>query len=127
MAADAKDRVVIDTNILVSGYLFPQSIPGQAVDLCLSRRQLLMSIELISELASVLRREKFDRFLSRQRRDEFIAKTILESDFVAVSSVVAACRDSDDNKLLELAIDGDAAAVVTGDFELLVLSPFQGI
>jgi putative PIN family toxin of toxin-antitoxin system len=127
MASDATDRIVFDTNILVSGYLFPLSTPGQAVELGLSSHRILMSMEIVRELASVLRREKFDRFLSPGRRDELIAKTILQSEFVATSAIITDCRDPADNKFLELAIDGHASAIVSGDADLLVVHPFRGI
>src|SRR5437870_4251478 len=105
MASDATDRIVFDTNTLVSGYLFPLSIPGQAVELGLTHHRVLMSTEVVRELADVLRREKFDRYLSRGRRNELVAKTILQCEFVATSTIITDCRDSADNKFLELAID----------------------
>jgi putative PIN family toxin of toxin-antitoxin system len=124
MASDAMDRIVFDTNTLVSGYLFPHSTPGQAIEFGLNRQRMLMSMEIVRELAEVLRREKFDRFLSLGRREELIAKTILQSEFVATSTVVTDCRDPSDNKFLELAIDGHASAIVSGDADLLTLHPF---
>jgi hypothetical protein len=127
MASDATDRIVFDTNTLVSGYLFPSSTPGQAVELGLTRHRILMSMEVVKEVADVLRREKFDRFLSLGRREELIAKTILESEFVATSAIITDCRDSSDNKFLELAVDGHADAIVSGDADLLTLHPFRGI
>jgi len=127
MASDAPERIVFDTNTLVSGYLFPRSIPGQALDLVLNRHQVLMSIDVARELAEVMRREKFDRFLSRQRREELVAGTIRESEFVETSTAISACRDAADNKFLELAVDGQASAIVTGDADLLALHPFRGI
>ena len=127
MTSDAKDRIVFDTNTLVSGYLFPLSTPGKAVEYGLERHRILISMEIVKELANVLRREKFDRFLSLGRRDELIAKTILQSEFVATSTIITDCRDSADNKFLELAIDGHASAIVSGDADLLTLHPFRGI
>lgn len=86
-----------------------------------------MSVEVAAELIEVMRREKFDRFLSRQRREELVAGTIRDSEFVETSSVLTACRDSADNKILELAVDGRASAIVSGDADLLALHPFEGI
>ena len=127
MASDATERIVFDTNTLVSGYLFPLSTPGQAVEFGLNSHRILMSMEIVKELADVLRREKFDRFLSLGRRDELIAKSILQSEFVATTAIVADCRDPADNKYLELAIDGHTSAIVSGDADLLTLHPFRGI
>jgi predicted nucleic acid-binding protein len=86
MASDAMDRIVFDTNTLVSGYLFPLSTPGRAIELGLVSHRILMSMEVVRELADVLRRDKFDRFLSLGRRDELVAKTILQCEFVATST-----------------------------------------
>ena len=47
MASDATDRIVFDTNTLVSGYLFPLSTPGQAVEFGLRSHRILMSMEVV--------------------------------------------------------------------------------
>jgi putative PIN family toxin of toxin-antitoxin system len=127
METDIASRFVFDTNTLVSAFLFPLSIPGKALELVLSNHRLLMSIELAAELAEVMRREKFDRYLPLQRREELVVSTIRDSEFVAVSSVITSCRDVNDNKIIELAIDGQATAIITGDADLLALHPFRGI
>jgi predicted nucleic acid-binding protein len=46
---------------------------------------------------------------------------------VDVNVRVAACRDSSDDKFLELAVSGSATHIITGDSDLLELDPFQGI
>jgi putative PIN family toxin of toxin-antitoxin system len=127
MASDAVDRIVFDTNTLVSGYLFPLSTPGRAIELGLVSHRIVMSMEIVRELADVLRRDKFDRFLSLGRRDELVAKTILQCEFVATSTIITDCRDAADNKFLELAVDGRASAIVSGDADLLILHPFREI
>jgi putative PIN family toxin of toxin-antitoxin system len=127
MGSDRRHRFVFDVNILVSAYLFPDSLPGKALKFALDNECLLMSLEVAAELTEVMRREKFDRYVGRERREELLAGTIRASVFVQTSASVSACRDSSDNKLLELAIDGGAAAIVSGDADLLALHPFQGI
>ena len=39
----------------------------------------------------------------------------------------ADCRDAKDNKYLELAVNGSATHIITGDADLLVMNPFRGI
>jgi hypothetical protein len=46
---------------------------------------------------------------------------------VTIVEQVAACRDPTDDKFLELAINGRADLMVTGDLDRLVLKPFRGI
>ena len=127
MRSDSRQRYVLDVNTLVSAYLFPDSIPGKALQHVLVEHSLLLSLEMANEAIEVLRREKFDRYLTRERRAELVAATIRASIFLDTTSSVTACRDPDDNRILELALDGGAAAVVTGDTDLLSLHPFQGI
>ena len=52
---------------------------------------------------------------------------MLESELVDATERVNVCRDPKDDRILELAINGDAAAIVTGDSDLLVLNPFRGV
>jgi len=47
--------------------------------------------------------------------------------FIKVTTTVTICRDPKDNKFLELALEVNAACIVTGDKDLLVLNPFENI
>lgn len=46
---------------------------------------------------------------------------------VEISQKIQVCRDPKDDKFLEVAVCGQADLIVTGDQDLLVLHPFQGI
>jgi uncharacterized protein len=46
---------------------------------------------------------------------------------VAVSGVLKACRNPDDDKFVETAVAGEADCIVTGDGDLLALDPFRGL
>ena len=46
---------------------------------------------------------------------------------VDITESISVCRDAKDNMILELAISGRADVIVTGDSDLLVLNPFQGM
>jgi putative PIN family toxin of toxin-antitoxin system len=127
MASDARYPFVLDVNALVSAFLFPESSPGRVLDFVLERHKLLMSLAVAAELAEVLTRPKFDRYLSQQRREELLIGTISASEFIEPAIAIATCRDATENRILELSIAGRAEAVVTGDQDLLVLHPFQGI
>lgn len=120
-------RCVLDTNTLVSAFLFPNSNPGIVLTTVLERGTLLMSLETAEELASVLRREKFDRYLTRKGREELLAAAICESELVEVHSIIEECRDSSDNKILATAVDGNATTIISGDADLLVLNPYRDI
>ena len=120
-------RCAFDTNVIVSALLFNDSVPGQALMRALDQGKILISEELSKELSDVLNRPMFDRYASQEERDEFLYALTLESEFVEITESVRACRDPKDDKILELAINGNADYVITGDEDLLALNPFQGI
>jgi uncharacterized protein len=121
------NRYVFDANAVISALLFPQSIPGQTFFGALERGQVLMSRDLAEELSEVLSRSKFDRYLTREERERLLVAVIDEAEFVHTATVVRACRDPDDDRILELALDGSAEYLVTGDKDLLVLDPFRHV
>ncbi len=123
----AKPRYVFDTNVTISAALFDQSIPGQALRAALARGELLVSRISVVELEEVLGRRKFDRYLSREEREEFLVKLVNAAFVVEITEQIRACRDAKDDKFLEVAICGRAECIVTGDDDLLILHPFRGI
>jgi|GraSoi2013_115cm_1033766.scaffolds.fasta_scaffold320648_1 putative PIN family toxin of toxin-antitoxin system len=120
-------RAVFDTNVLVSAILFPQSAPGQALMLARRLGVLLASQELTEEIGAVLNRPKFDRYVTRDVRDEFLVTFIAEVELVEVAEQIDACRDPKDNKVLDVAANGRATCIISGDADLLVLHPFRSI
>jgi len=120
-------RFVFDTNVLISTLLLPQSVPRRAFDLAQERGKLLISAATIEELNSVLRRPRFDKYLREDDRLQFLAALVRESEVVQISEAVKECRDPKDDKFLELALNGKATCIVSGDADLLALNPFRGI
>lgn len=120
-------RVVLDTSVVVSALLLPRSVPRQAFDRAFERDTVLVSIATIDELDNVLRRPKFDRYVPEDQRRLFLATFIRDTTLIDVTEVVTECRDPKDNKFLELAVSGNAACLVSGDADLLMLHPFRRI
>jgi len=122
-----KTRVVIDTNVAVSAVLLHRSVSRQAFDYVVNHAQLLMSEATLLELDEVLCRPKFCKYIQESQRLEFLAALVRTAEFIQVSEVVTNCRDSKDNKFLELAVSGNASHIISGDNDLLVLNPFRDI
>ncbi len=117
-------RVVIDTNVLVSGLLFGGQ-PGKIHDLWASGRLVpLVSKDTFEEFNKVLAYPKFR--LSRAEIAKIVEEELLPyADAVDVTANTAGiCRDPDDDKFLALAASGDASYLVTGDKDLLALQTF---
>lgn len=105
--------------------LLSDSTPAKAFFSALDVGAILISANTIKELDSVLARPKFERYVTREERERFLSAFLERAELVEVTVTVEVCRDSKDNKFLELAISGSATAIVTGDPDLLVLDPFQ--
>ena len=121
------ERVVLDTNVLISAVLSPLGKPFACLGWVLDNATLIVSRELLDELETRLARPKFSKYVDDSRCRTFVADLSLSAVQVELSGAVTACRDPDDDKLLEIAIVGRADCLVTGDQDLLVLDPFQGI
>jgi putative PIN family toxin of toxin-antitoxin system len=118
---------VFDTNIIVSAFLFENGKPGRALDLAETQGRLFLSPETARELGEVLERKKFDDYVKRETRRELLFALLEQAELIEVEADIHKCRDPDDDKFLELAVDAGAECIVSGDQDLLVLNPFQGI
>lgn len=123
-------RFVFDTNALISAALLKRSVTRLAYEKAISEGTLLVSAETIEEINEVLRRPQFEKYVTEAERLEFLSRLFGEVEWVKVDELdehIDACRDPDDNKFLELAVNGKAERIITGDKDLLVLNPFRGI
>lgn len=121
------ERFVFDTNVILSAALFFDSTPGQAFRLARELGVLLVSPELVRELNDVLSRAKFERYVTRNEREKFLGLLLRETEYVEIVESIAICRDPKDDLLLEIAVNGGASVLVSGDRDLQILNPFRGI
>ena len=118
---------ILDTNTLLSALLNEDSTPGIALKKARESGALLVSAETASEYFNVFSRSKFEKYVSLETRLTFIENIISNALAVEPKERVDACRDPKDNKFLELAITAGATCIISGDIDLLILSPFNGI
>lgn len=118
---------VFDTNSLISANLSPGSINRKAYDKARELGMPVYSSATLREFAETLIRSKFDKYISAEKRVQAIAAFEKRSQHIQVSINIDICRDPKDNKFLELAVEADAACIITGDKDLLVLLPFRNI
>lgn len=87
-----------------------------------------MSYSIVNELNEVLSRPKFRRYLSAEKRDIFLWSLFRKARFIdVIKEKIDICRDAKDNQFLELAVNGEADFIISGDDDLLVLNPFRNI
>ena len=122
-----RPRLVFDTNVLISGLLTDNSVPQKIFDYAQTKAILLISEETFQELAEVLTQSKFDRYITLEKRAKFLNLLNLKAEMIEIKTKVNLCRDPKDNKFLELAVNGKANYLISGDQDLLILNPFQKI
>jgi uncharacterized protein len=89
--------------------------------------EIVVSEATIGELADLLGRDKWDRYVSIEDRQEFIRRLLQICALVPVLSEIDDCRDAADNRFLALALDAGASVIITGDRDLLDLDPWRDI
>lgn len=120
-------RAVIDTNVLISAIFWPGK-PKQLLNQVRRGQVIFLTSEvLLVELKEVLTRQDKPFRLSEEDAQRVLSSVRDLAEIVQTHSAVTICRDADDNRVLECAIDGGANRIVTGDGHLLELGFFNGI
>jgi putative PIN family toxin of toxin-antitoxin system len=118
-------RVVVDTNILVSALIY-HGKPHILVLKLLEGHTVILSRQMLAELADVLTRDKFA--VKTSQVDRFLAVLVRKSKVVTPSSrFKIISEDPDDDIVLNTAYAGKAEYIVTGDRHLLALREFKRI
>ena len=120
-------RFVVDTNVFVSAIALLLSVPRKAVDKALDHGVLLFSESTLTELAEVLSRSKFDRYSEIEERMLFLGQLRSTAELVPIIQLVRECRDPKDDKFLEVALNGKADLILTGDADLLEMHPWRSV
>ncbi len=120
-------RVILDTNVIVSALIqrnFPYLI---LMELYLERNfQLCMSDSLMAEYFEVLSRDKFARFPDfRLKANSILLDIERNATFFQPTKQVAIIKDTDDNMLLELALECNADFLITGNNNDFVFSNYE--
>ena len=118
-------RVVLDTNILVSG-IFWKGIPFKILESWIEDKfQLLITEEILEEYQKTLLR------ISKGKMDNLVnswAMLIIEnSTVVNVKQTFKLSIDPDDDKFIDCAVSGNAKYILSGDFHLLNLKNVMNI
>jgi uncharacterized protein len=107
-------RVVIDTNVLVSGVLNPHGPPGRIVDALLSQTfTVLHDDRILSEYREVLLRPGFR--LSSSDVELLLAFVESTGEQISARPLSLILPDPDDLAFLEVAITGNADTLITGN------------
>lgn len=117
-------RLVIDTNLWIS-FLISNRLQKLDALLRIDGLRFLFSKELLDELARTMEKPKLQKYFAPDALEEMLQALAYFIEIVTVKSKVHLCRDPNDDFLLALAKDGNAAYLLTGDRDLLELSQFE--
>ena len=122
------DRVVLDTNVLISAALTRTGPPRGVVDLVRADNGILLfSDETFAKLRHRILGSKFDRYVSQRVRLTYLVQLMGVSERTSITGAKLGCPDQDDDKFLETALAGEANCLITGDSDLLDMTPFRSI
>jgi putative PIN family toxin of toxin-antitoxin system len=118
-------RVVFDTSVLVAALVFPGGHGEAALHRIIEERDdLVLSKPLLDELLGVLAR-KFSRDAEELAHVAVFLGELATT--VKPARRLKVLKDDPDNRVLECAVAGRAALIVTGDRALLALGEFRGV
>jgi uncharacterized protein len=120
-----KVKVVIDTNVWISGMLTKTGTPALLIRHAVRSSLPVFSQDTFAELKQRLWLPKFDRYVSMENRKQLLHDIDAIAYWIDVPQNISAqafCRDAEDDKFIHAALVAGADWLVTGDKDLLVLS-----
>ena len=119
--------IVVDTNVLISAGLLPQSTTAQALALAVEHFVMAQNQDTWHELETRIARPKFDRYFGEFGRLRHLIKIAQSVEFIEVTAQAFVSRDKSDDKFLALAIDAGACWVIFGDPDLKDVHVYKGV
>lgn len=125
-------NAVADTSVLVSAFLFPDSVPGRVLVLAEQDVYALhFSPVILEELSRSLRNPRLRKsYPYTDEKIELWCKNLHKIGTIILKplpDIEPICRDPDDDHVIAAAIAVSADYIVTGDHDLLVLGQYQSI
>ena len=116
---------IFDASTVVAAAITADGLPFRALVAASERGGIALSAAVFDEIQSVLARPKFTHAFGRIRIDAVLRTLTSASTWFHPTEVVTDCRDTADNKYLELAAACVNAVIVSGDADLLALDPWR--
>ncbi len=112
-------RIVIDTNVLISGVFFGR-FPRKILSAVVNQKIIACATtEIVNEYEEIVQ-EMINRKQGHINKD-ILSPLIKAMEMFEPTTHVNICRDPDDNKFLECAKDSHALCIVSGEKDLLVI------
>ena len=119
--------IVIDTNVLISAGLLPESKTAQVLALAVEHFVIAQNQDTWHELETRIARSKFDRYFSESGRLRHLVAIAQSIQHFELTTEVSVSRDKTDDKFIALAIDSGATILISGDPDLKDVKTYKGI
>ena len=119
--------IVIDTNVLISAGLLPQSKTAQVLAIAVTHFVIAQNQATWHELETRIAKKKFDNYFGENGRLRHLIKIAQSALFFQATAEVEVSRDATDDKFIELAIDSGAKIIISGDADLKEIKSYRGI
>ncbi|MBR4374986.1 MAG: putative toxin-antitoxin system toxin component, PIN family [Treponema sp.] len=118
-------KIVIDTNVVTSG-LFFGGRPRELLDMLLQNEfESFVSDKIVAEYQEI-----FDRMRAKyqvKQGNVTLPNVLSKCTSVEPTREINVCRDPDDNKFIECAVEAKCIYIVSGDKDLLTLEHFEDV
>ena len=117
-------KILIDTNILISALFFGKFPKEFLNEVLVKNFEICINDKILDEYEATIHK----KILKKKILDEVLYEKFLQDvRFFESVSDLKICRDPDDDKFINCAIDAKAIYIVSGDNDLLTLKNFAGI
>ncbi len=123
-------RAVLDTVVFVRALINPHGKWGRLLFGLSDRYVIVLSPEIIEEILSVLYRPGLHRRFRQMAEPADIARVLAllqEAEVVEPRETLSVCRDPNDDKFFECAVEGRAAYIVSEDKDILAVGRYRGV
>ena len=110
-------KIVLDTNVLISGMINPYGAPGKIVDAMRNGEVCLVIDDRIpAEYSAVLRRDAFTMYFDAEARQDILEYLSRNSHYTVSRAIVSNLPDPGDAPFLEIALT-EKVILVTGNLK----------
>ncbi len=122
------DKIVLDTNMVVSTLIAKRGEPAKLFKLIISEEvENYTTTEIIKEISEVLSREEITKRTLKEERRFILEQYLIHSKLTEPKVKHTVVEHSSDNKFIDAAVEAKAKFIISGDKHLLVIKEFKGI
>ena len=121
------DCIVIDTNVLISAGMLPQSKSAQVLALAVGHFAIAQNNATWHELETRITGKKLDRYFGEDGRSRHLITIAQSVEWFDIVSEVTISRDPSDDKFVGLAVDSGAKLIISGDRDLTEVKTYGAI